>query len=205
MRATTFESNNPEDILPWVHRVAAAYVLHFIPDFMQHFSLSYGCNQFWSIRCRCISTATQKLHRGMWTKAYAYNILVNADSWARFEGHRSAGLLSWPFFWIGSFCLELFLYFLFLFSNRGISDPLQKEKKATRCPNTFCESDFQQGGPCCLHTGYRNWRFYGLLGSSDDCILCRWKTNYKSKRLSTHVAPNPSSVQLSHELSDLLC
>ena len=109
------------------------------------------------------------------------------------------------FFWIGSFCLELFLYFLFLFSNRGISDPLQKEKKATRCPNTFCESDFQQGGPCCLHTGYRNWRFHGLLGSSDDCILCRWKTNYKSKRLSTHVAPNPSSVQLSHELSDLLC
>ena len=122
-----------------------------------------------------------------------------------FEVYLSAGHLSCPLYLIGNFCLLLFLYFLFLFSNRTISAPPQKDKKATRCPNKFCESDFQEGGPCNLHTGYRNRRFHGLLGSSDDCILCHRKTNYKSKRLSTHVAPNPSSVQLSHELSDLLC
>ena len=62
-----FESNNPEDILPWVHRVAAAYVLHFITNFMRQFSFTYGCNQFWSFRCRCVSTTAQELHRGMWT------------------------------------------------------------------------------------------------------------------------------------------
>ena len=132
--------------------------------------------------------------------------LVNADSFDCFEVHCSAGHLSWQLYRIGKFCRQLSSYFLFLFPNRGISAPPQKDKKeASRSPNNFCQSDFPQGGPCDLHTGYRNWRFHGLLGSSDDCILCRWKTNYKSKRLSTHVAPNPSSVQLSHELSDLLC
>ena len=131
--------------------------------------------------------------------------MVIADSFDCFEVYRSAGILSWPFYRTGNLCLELFLYFLFVLSNCGIFDPSQKDKKAARCPNTFCESDFQQGGPCCLHIGYRNRHFHGLLGSSDDCILCHWKTTYKSKRLSTHVAPDPSSVQLSHELSDLLC
>ena len=67
MRATTFESNNQEDILSWVHKEAAAYVLHFITNFMQQFSFTYGCNQFWSFRCRSVSTTAQELHRGMWT------------------------------------------------------------------------------------------------------------------------------------------
>ena len=52
------------------------------------------------------------------------------------------------FIGLGTFALSYFFIFFFLFFNRAISAPLQKDKKAPRCPNKFCESDFQEGGPC---------------------------------------------------------
>ena len=62
---------------------SARCVLHFIPSFIYHLCLAYGRNQSWSFRCRCVSTATQKLHRGMWTKSYAHSIMVYSDSCSR--------------------------------------------------------------------------------------------------------------------------
>ena len=67
--------------------------------------------------------------------------------------------------------------------------------------NSFGETDFPNGGACCLHTGGRNGRVHCLLDSSDNCNgLFHWKTFSKTKHSSTHVAPNSGSVKLSHEL-----
>ena len=109
------------------------------------------------------------------------------------------------FFGLGVFALSYFFIFFFYFLIVVFLIHYRRKRKHLGARTLPVKVTSSREGPCCLHTGYRNWCFHGLLGSSDDCILCRWKTNYKSKRLSTHVAPNPSSVQLSHELSDLLC
>ena len=61
----------------------------------------------------------------------------------------------------GNLCLQLFLYFLFLLSDRGkFSAALQEEKKATQQnPKRFCETEFPHGGSCFLYAGYSN-RFF---------------------------------------------
>ena len=72
--------------------------------------------------------------------------------------------------------------------------------------NSFGETDFPNGGACCLHTSGRNGYVHCLLDSSNNCNgFFHWKTFSKTKHSSTHVAPNSGSVKLSHELSDLLC
>ena len=66
---------------------------------------------------------------------------------------------------------------------------------------------FPHGGSCFLYAGYSNRYFHRLLGSLDNCNVCHndWKTTFRAGRPFGHVAKNPGSVKLTHELSDLLC
>ena len=66
MRASPFGSHQLDGILTRVRSERARCVLNFIPSFMYHLCLAHGRNQSWSFRCRCVSTASQKIHRGMW-------------------------------------------------------------------------------------------------------------------------------------------
>ena len=172
-----FGSPKPDVIFLRMRSESARCVLHFIPSFMYPLCLAYGRNQSWSFRCRCVSTATQKLHRGMWTKSYAHiPPALFPDSFIKFLRMTTFAV---------SYFFICFFYFL---------------------SNSFGETDFPNGGACCLHTGGRNGRVHCLLDSSDNCNgFFHWKTFSKRKHLSTHVALNSGSVKLSHELSDLLC
>ena len=126
------------------------FVLHFNVSFLCHLSVTYGGYQSWSICCRCVPTRTQKLHGEIRTKGHAYSILINSDfsvdSSFRFVVCHSLGFLfSDQVSLFGNPCLQPFLYFLFLLSDRGFSAALQEEKKATQQNSKrFCETEFSR-------------------------------------------------------------
>ena len=64
-------------------------------------------------------------------------------------------------------------FFFFSLSNCGSFALPQEKNKAAKSSSSFFETDFPHGGPCYLHTGYRNRRLQQLLGSSKGCT-CVW-------------------------------
>ena len=100
--------------------------------------------------------------------------MFSVDSSERFVACHSVGFLfSGHVSLFGNLCLQLFLYFLCLLSDRGISAALQEEKKATQQNSKrFCETEFPHGGSCFLYAGYSNRYFHRLVGSLDNCNVC---------------------------------
>ena len=148
-------------------------VLRISRSCMRHFGLAYGGNHFRSIRCHCVSIASQNLPDEMGTEGYAHSIMVYSDSWCYFILHHFASFLFLHIRRIWNVCLQLFKYFRFSLPGSGISTPPKTDKKAAKSSNIFFKTHPSHGGPCCLHTSYSNRSFHRLLDSPYVC-LCTW-------------------------------